>query len=165
MGYPFLQVKMTAVVNVGNTLIVISISGTPVTLAPCHGLPKLKQCSSIPTAWRTSCFPTIYGSQLQSFAGSGGRLTGARRSKCHETLELCVESWERDILHLTVYVAGFRLFGISSRMAFQNWEVNSDSSVVPSCCQLHPRQNCCISWAAAAVGRVLVSEIIWNILA
>lgn len=25
-------------------------------------------------------------------------------------------------------------------MAFQNWELNSDSSVVPSCCQLHPRQ-------------------------
>lgn len=63
MGYPFLQVRRTAVANVVNSLILIFISEAPVTLAPCHGLSKLKQCCSFPSAWRTtSCFPTIYGS-------------------------------------------------------------------------------------------------------
>jgi len=61
-GCPFLQARRTAVANVGNSLIVIVVSGAPVTLAPYRGLPKQKQCSSIPSARRTSCFPTIYGS-------------------------------------------------------------------------------------------------------
>lgn len=153
IGYPFLQVRRTAAACIGNSLILIFISRAPVTLAPCHGLSKLKQCCSFPSAWRTSsCFPTIYGSQLWSFAGSGGRLTGAKGVNVMR-LELSIESWDRDILHPVVYVAGFRLLGISSRMAFQNWELNSDSSVVPSCCQLHPRQ-----WTAVFLEQLLLQS-------
>lgn len=45
-GYPFLRVRRTAVANVGNSLILVFISGAPVTLASCHGLSKIKQCCS-----------------------------------------------------------------------------------------------------------------------
>lgn len=74
-GCPFSQVNRTAAAHVGNSFIIISISGAPVTLAPRHCFPKLKQCSSLSSARRTCCFPTIYGNQLQSSAGSAERLT------------------------------------------------------------------------------------------
>lgn len=74
------------------SLILIFISRAPVTLAPCHSLSKLKQCCSFPSAWRTtSSFPTIYGSSLRSFAGSGRRLTGAKGVNVMR-LELSAES-------------------------------------------------------------------------
>lgn len=160
MGYPFLQVKRTAVANVGNSLIVISVSGAPVTLAPCHGLPKLldSKCSE----------DILFSNHLWQLAPILCRVwrktDRGQRSKCHETLELSAESWDKDILRPAVYVAGFRLSGISSRMAFQNWEAELWQQCCPQLLPTSPQtENCCISWAAAAVeqstGRV---DSLWN---
>lgn len=61
------------------------------------------------------------------------------------------------ILHPVVYLAGFRLLGISSRMTFQNRELNSDSSIVPSCCQFDPRQR-----TAVFLEQLLLWSRVWE---